>query len=141
MSALTRLVARTVVIVGLANLVAELLIYGAVIAPSTADDAAVSPWMWVFMYVPVFMACVWVSAGVHRVAEVVVVGVASGVVAQVEKWALALLDAPGHEASLALVSPITFWTSHFARMTSGFIVLFAVLFVSRRMLASARGAG
>jgi hypothetical protein len=127
-----RLVARVIVIVGAANLAAELLIYGALIVPSVEEGERVPAWMWALMYAPVLAASVWASRGIARVSEVVVAGVAAGCVAQLEKWALAVLGAAGHAEGLAAVAPATFWGPHFARMTLGFVVLFAIIAVVSR---------
>jgi hypothetical protein len=136
-----RLAARVLVIVGVANLVAELLIYGALIVPSVPEGERVPAWMWALMYAPVLAASVWVSRGITRVPEVFVAGVTAGCVAQLEKWALAVLGARGHEAGLAAVAPETFWGPHFARMTLGFVALFAILAVASRAASGRTRAG
>jgi hypothetical protein len=134
-------VVRAAVAVGAANLAAEVLVYGALIAPSRGEASSVPLWAWACMYVPVLVACAWVSARITRPLEVVLAGVSAGTVAQLEKWALALVSAPGHESSLAALAPAEFWTVHFARMTSGFVVLFAILFAARRALRARGAAG
>jgi hypothetical protein len=132
------LLARVVLAVGAANLVAEVLVYGAIIAPSMREGSEVSLWVWGGMYVPVLLACAWVSAWITTPFEAVLAGLTAGAVAQIEKWILAMLRASGHESSLAALAPAEFWTTHFARMTAGFIVLFAILFAARRALGAAR---
>lgn len=129
-----RVVARAALVVGLANLVAELAIFGALFAPRLAAGEPMPWWMWVVMYLPVLAAMVWVARAFTRLVQPIAAGIATGCVAQVEKWALAVWGAAGHDAALASVAPTTFWTVHFARMTFGFVAVYALLYAFGRLV-------
>lgn len=131
--ALLRSVTHAVLAVGLANLVAELGVYVLCIAPKLASGAPVPALFWILMYLPVLVACIAVGRTVASMRVAIACGVAAGLVAQIEKLALALLGVPGYSESLAIVAPARFWTVHLARMTFGFVVLFmTVLTMTRR---------
>lgn len=132
--ALARVALYAAVVVGVANLVAEVLLFGTFIAPMLAEGEPVAPWQWGIVYLPVLAAALWVMRRVSRFSEAIACGLASGIVAQLEKWALAVIGAAGHEAALAAVAPARFWGLHFGRMTLGFVALFVLLLAAQRLV-------
>ncbi len=116
-----------VILVGIANAFAE-LVYGAYLVPRFTTLSAIPLRWFVVMYAPVLFTCVLVAsrASSWRGAWAGALGASS--IAQIEKLVLAMVGAPGHEASAAAVSPAHFWTVHFARMTFGFVVIFSVAY-------------
>lgn len=131
-----------VLVVGLTNAVAEVIVYGLLIVPRLSEPGRVPLGAFALMYLPVLAACLWLGsrAGTYRQALWMAAG--ASLVAQWEKAALAWIAAPGHETSLALTDPTRFWTLHFLRMSAGLIVLVLVahaVFAWRsRRLASGR---
>lgn len=125
-----RVAAEAAVVVGIAHGFAERVLFGEWIVPRYGGIHGVAPVDWAVMYLPVLLACIWLGARVRSIPEACTAGVAAGIVAALEK--LALADAPGHEASLALVSPTRFWSIQLARMTLGFVVLIVVAHLALR---------
>jgi hypothetical protein len=96
--------------IGGANLIAELGIYALVIVPRLGSVPRVPIVWWAGMYAPVLIACALVAWRLRSASEVVAAALGSGIVAQIEKWGLALAHAPGHAKSLAFEDPARFWS-------------------------------
>lgn len=110
-------------LVGATNAFAERFVFGELIVPRYGGVHGVPPAWWAAMYLPVLLGCLVVAARVRSTREAAFAGVVAGLVAAVEKLALAVVDAPGHEASSALLEPAQFWSVQLGRMTFGFVVL------------------
>ncbi|MEW5848358.1 MAG: hypothetical protein AB2A00_06065 [Myxococcota bacterium] len=110
-----------------AMLVAEVGIYGQLIVPRLPSVARVPLGWWAGMYLPVLLACVVVGVRLRSGWDVVVHALLAGAITQVLKQVLAVLQAPGHLKSMAVEDPLAFWTVMSARITFGFLVLFAII--------------
>lgn len=129
--------------VGAANLLAELGIFGAYLIPRYGSLAAIPPAGFVVMYFPVLVACMALGMRLRGASAILAAGLGAGAAATITKWALALAGAAGHETSLASVDPARFFGLQAGRMTLGFVVLLTIaarLGVVYRRARSGRGA-
>lgn len=124
-----RVAFETIVVVGATHAFAERFVFGEWIVPRYGGVHGVPLAWWVAMYAPVLVGCVVLAFRARSAREAAIAGVVAGLVAAIEKLVLALVDAPGHEASLAIVSPARFWTVQLVRMTFGFVVLLLLAYL------------
>jgi hypothetical protein len=137
---IVRVALVSTVAVGIATLVAEVGIYAQLIAPRYRSMPLVPIYAWVAMYLPVLLACVFVTPKLAVARDAVTAACAAGAITQLEKWALAIAGLPSHAQTLAVTDPARFWSIHFARMTFGFLVLFGLLFLARARFVRGRDA-
>ncbi len=138
-ASLAHIAASVGLAIGLANLVAEVVIYGALLVPRYPDPHRMPWYGFAAMYVPVLLAAIAVGARLRGAAAIGTAALAAGAAVTLEKAALAWAEAPGHQASLAATNPARFLALQAPRMALGFLALFALIAAVARRVGSPPG--